>query len=601
MPNSEFSTDFGFRRGSEASLNRTAIKDGTFNLCLDTGNLFIDIDGQRISTRDITIVETEAQIRAIADPNPRIYFAKDTDNFLIFDIPTLSWRLAGAEHATYSEKAGADANGNIFEDFYETIENSNSKISDVNDTLSELREIIAQINSFEIRVLESEDDLPLEGEEHVIYFVPNENEEGNTQFDEYVWLSDEEYYEKIGITKPDLADYYNKTSVDDLLANMQSDLEGQISGVQDNVDTLGGTVETLAGYISSNTSNIGSLNTAVSNNKIASEQADNNLQTAINGVKGGSEVDTTELNLTTLDEKDAAIIGDDSIDLDDINLAALAQKDADIIGDDTLDLTETNLNSLQTTANDHEDRIAYIEEHGSGSDELQEQIDAIKGDEELDTSVTNLKSLKEAIDLISDPSGGSIADLVGRVGANENNIAALDDRADALESDVSDLKDDSADYKAYKISNDANITDVQTVLQGNITSVSNDLSDHIDASAATDADLQDQITSLETTVEGLGRFRCVIVNDVTDLPAEGTNGTLYFIPTGEEDRYNQYIWIESEETYELIGLTTIDLEDYYTKSEVDTIVANVLSSIGYSQNWVSVNGKGDAVVDFGLD
>lgn len=577
MPNSEFSTDFGFRRGSEASLNRTAVKDGTFNLCLDTGNLFIDIDGQRISTRDITIVETEAEVRAIADPNPRIYFAKDTDNFLIFDIPTLSWRLAGAEHAVYSEKAGADSNGNIFEEFYETIENSDSKISDINDTLSELRGIIAQINSFEIRVLESEDNLPLEGEEHIIYFVPNENEEGNTQFDEYVWLAEEEFYEKIGITKPDLADYYTKTNVDDILSDLQSDLEGQINGVQGNVDTLSGNVNTLSGYVSSNTSDIGALNSTVANNKIASEQADTNLQNAIDAVKGGASVDPETINLSTLNEKDNSIIGDSS-----------------------LDLTETNLSTLKSTTDNHEQRITEIEEHGAGSEELQAQIDAIKGDSELDTSVTNLKSLKESIDLISDPSGGSIADLVGRVGANETNIATLQDRADDLESDVSNLKDDSADYKAYKTSNDAHISQVQGVLQSNITSVGNDLSSHIDTSAATDANLQDQINSLGTTVEGLGRFRCVIVNDVTELPAVGTNGTLYFIPTGEADRYNQYIWIESEEKYELIGLTTIDLEDYYSKSEVDAIVANVLSSIGYSQNWVSVNGKGDAVIDFGL-
>lgn len=589
MPNSPFSTDFGFRRGTEEKFNRTAIQDGSINICVDTGNLYIDIDGQRISTRDITIKDTEAEIYALPAPNPRIYFARDTYNLLYFDTKLLIWRIVGSEHAKYSDLAIGDSEGHKITEWYETIANSNSKIATVNADIEYLRNMISQISSFEIVVLDSADDLPEIGQPHTVYFVPQEDSDQDTQFDEFIWLEEEEYYEKIGITKPDLTDYYKKTETNDLLDGLKTELEGEVGDTLDNITSVNEDLQATKGHLSSTI------------------EAVTNLQ----GVVGGNNTDSIErdealgASITALDGKVNDIIGDETISLDDINLKSLADKDAAIVGDDTLDLSVTNIASLKEDVDDHETRITALEEGGGGGggiSDLQEQIDSIKGDNELDLNAINLKSLKDAIDLISDTSGGSIAELVGRVNSNESNISTLRSDVDTLQAETSDL---SNDYSEYKSTNNTRVSNVQSTLQSNITSVNNTLTNHIDSCSAKDDDLQDQIDALETTIDSVGRFKCVIVDYISELPVTGENGTLYFVADDPSDpdntRYGQYVWLEDEETYHLIGLTTVDLTNYYTKSEVATMVNSVFSSIGFNQGWVSVNGTGDAVVDFGMD
>ena len=56
---------------------------------------------------------------------------------------------------------------------------------------------------------------------------------------------------------------------------------------------------------------------------------------------------------------------------------------------------------------------------------------------------------------------------------------------------------------------------------------------------------------------------------VDELPQTGTSGVIYLVPKGENS-YTEYLWIEDEERYEMLGdVGDIDLTDYYTKTEVD--------------------------------
>lgn len=56
---------------------------------------------------------------------------------------------------------------------------------------------------------------------------------------------------------------------------------------------------------------------------------------------------------------------------------------------------------------------------------------------------------------------------------------------------------------------------------------------------------------------------------VDELPQTGTNGVMYLVPKGENS-YTEYLWIEDEERYEMLGdVGDIDLTNYYTKTEVD--------------------------------
>ena len=66
----EFSNiDFGFRYGTQSAVDNTNYLEGTFNIATDTGELYIDIGGSRVSmNKDIHLINTEVELRAIENP-----------------------------------------------------------------------------------------------------------------------------------------------------------------------------------------------------------------------------------------------------------------------------------------------------------------------------------------------------------------------------------------------------------------------------------------------------------------------------------------------------------------------------------------------------
>lgn len=61
---------------------------------------------------------------------------------------------------------------------------------------------------------------------------------------------------------------------------------------------------------------------------------------------------------------------------------------------------------------------------------------------------------------------------------------------------------------------------------------------------------------------------------VDSLPAEGDSRYIYLVESASG--YDRYIWdVENSEWVE-IGDTTIDLSDYYTKSQVDSMISNIM-------------------------
>ena len=60
--------------------------------------------------------------------------------------------------------------------------------------------------------------LPATGDASTIYLVSASDGSGNDVYDEYVWLTTNATFEKIGSTRVDLSNYYNKEEVDTLVA-----------------------------------------------------------------------------------------------------------------------------------------------------------------------------------------------------------------------------------------------------------------------------------------------------------------------------------------------------------------------------------------------
>ena len=99
----------------------------------------------------------------------------------------------------------------------------------VNSTKSELNSAIGAINSFEIVVLDTVDDLPANGKDHTVYFVPVDTGTDENAYDEFIWLPLTSSYEQIGVTTADLSKYYTKTDVDSKISSTKNSLVKNIT------------------------------------------------------------------------------------------------------------------------------------------------------------------------------------------------------------------------------------------------------------------------------------------------------------------------------------------------------------------------------------
>ncbi len=99
-----------------------------------------------------------------------------------------------------------------------------------------------------------------------------------------------------------------------------------------------------------------------------------------------------------------------------------------------------------------------------------------------------------------------------------------------------------------------------------------------------------QTFTIVADVKGGAEFRVEVVDE---LPAKGENGVLYLVPNSGSGHniYDEYVWIESQEKFEKIGTTEIDLSQYYTKTEADGIFVAKVVGKGLSTNDYTDNDK----------
>ena len=86
-----------------------------------------------------------------------------------------------------------------------------------------------------------------------------------------------------------------------------------------------------------------------------------------------------------------------------------------------------------------------------------------------------------------------------------------------------------------------------------------------------------EIDALELAIANLSHFRAEVVGSVDEVTEAGV---LYLVKdesVAGVDKYNEYIVVNGEAT--LIGDTTTDLSNYYTKAEIDSTIAGITSAI----------------------
>ena len=79
--------------------------------------------------------------------------------------------------------------------------------------------------------------------------------------------------------------------------------------------------------------------------------------------------------------------------------------------------------------------------------------------------------------------------------------------------------------------------------------------------------------AIEQLQEEFADFKSFEIQIVQTLPPTGESNVLYLVPIPNETAYEEYVWLANEQRFELIGTTKVDLSDYYTKTEVNDLLA----------------------------
>lgn len=80
------------------------------------------------------------------------------------------------------------------------------------------------------------------------------------------------------------------------------------------------------------------------------------------------------------------------------------------------------------------------------------------------------------------------------------------------------------------------------------------------------------------------------IKNVQSLPTQNIKtDTMYLIPQENGDDKDTYVYVDGQ--WEMIGSTSVDLEDYYTKEEVDTLINSKQNKV--QANWNQTNSSAD--------
>lgn len=127
----------------------------------------------------------------------------------------------GKIKARLSNKVDKEQGKGLFSGDYNDLNNKPSiptKVSDISNDLdyktgtevqNAIDSAISGITGIDFQIVSS---LPTTGEKGVIYLVSNSGS-GTDVYDEYIWLSDNNKFEKIGSTDVDLTNYWSKSEL----------------------------------------------------------------------------------------------------------------------------------------------------------------------------------------------------------------------------------------------------------------------------------------------------------------------------------------------------------------------------------------------------
>ena len=237
----------------------------------------------------------------------------------------------------------------------------------------------------------------------------------------------------------------------------------------------------------------------------------------------------------------------------------------------------------------------YSQEVNKKLEDLTLEVDVdIKGDiKQLRDDLTttnqavqdNYTALDTKIDNVSKDVQDKYTALDTRISANTKDISDL---TQTVQNDYKELNDHITDVNSKVATNTTNINKNTELINQTIENLKKYSKTEDFATVAFTgryADLIDIPNNIATTeyVDGkigeVVQFSFLIVDE---LPKVGETNHIYLVlnKTGKTGNvYLEYLWIESTQSYELIGSTEVDLSGYYTKEQTDNLLTQKVDKV----------------------
>ena len=191
--------------------------------------------------------------------------------------------------------------------------------------------------------------------------------------------------------------------------------------------------------------------------------------------------------------------------------------------------------------------------------------------------------------------------LSTKVDKEDGKGLSTNDLTDDLKSSYDKAVEDVADIKA--VGGEPNKIDSISV---NGTTLSIDSNKNVNIETITSNDVKSQVEAygyqtaenVETTIAGKGYQTSAQVQSaintalsnitgidlqvVSSLPTTGTKGVIYLVAhshSDEGDIYDEYVWVESNSSFEKIGNTDVDLSAYVKASDISIISESELEAM----------------------
>ncbi len=290
----------------------------------------------------------------------------------------------------------------------------------------------------------------------------------------------------------------------------------------------------------------------------------------------------TIFGYSTNEELGPVISVDDGVPLDAGNGEHIVYNKSGIIGDGKRIYELDELDNLST------DTYVAVDEDDSDSAQkfdigkMKSDIDAALQENEQaifdlnDYLIDVSGELSDRIDSESDAIdalGLEVDNLESTVSGHTTSISELQEDVEGIQSDISDLQE-----KDTQIEQDiGNLSDSIEDLDGRLTNDEDDIAaiKEVIPQEATSANKLVSETRLAQAIADFGGFEVVSLDTNTGEPAVQypSEKIIYLTKDSQStatDPYTEWIYRESE--WQIIGETTVDLSNYYTKTETDDLL-----------------------------